>query len=163
MDREMDMGSGISQGHFVKQTYHKKGDEVYQTKAHGAIGDGNRIVERQQMYENKSQGLQKAAHERMLNDKGRKVIKENVKGNVRNFDNYKNMTSADGPDFDHKWNEMANRMNFKSGFGNALEYGDTQYRAPPQPRRNDIMEERARAEARGLSAIPGGVENYQIG
>ena len=99
MDR--DFGSSeIGQGHFIKQTYHKKGDEVYQTKAHGAIGGGNRLVERKQMYENKTQGLQKAAHERMLNNQGRKIIRENVKGNVRNFDNYKNMTSNDGPNFD---------------------------------------------------------------
>ena len=76
------------------------------------------------MYENKSQGLQKAAHERMLNDQGRKIIKENVKGNMRTFDNYKNMTSGDGPGFDQRWDEMAARMNFKSSFGNALECGD---------------------------------------
>ena len=91
MDR--DFRAEIGQGQFIKQTYHKKGDEVYQTKAHGAIGGGNRLVERQQMYENKSQGLQKAAHERMLNNQGRKIIREKVKGNVRNFDNYKGMTS----------------------------------------------------------------------
>ena len=60
----------------------------------------------------------------MINDQGRKIIKENVKGNVRNFDNFKNMTSQDGPDFDRRWDEMASRMNFKPGFGNQLEYGD---------------------------------------
>ena len=36
----------------MKQTYHKIGDDVYQTKAHGAIGGGNKIVDRQQLYEN---------------------------------------------------------------------------------------------------------------
>lgn len=30
--------------------------EVYQTKAHGAVGGGNRVVERQQMYENNETG-----------------------------------------------------------------------------------------------------------
>lgn len=29
------------------------------------------------MYENKGAGIQKAAHERMLNNQGRKVVKEN--------------------------------------------------------------------------------------
>jgi hypothetical protein len=77
------------------------------------------------MYENKAQGLQKAAHERMLNNQGRKIIKENVRGNVRNYDNYKNMTAADGSHFDQQWQDMASLMNFKSSFGNALEYGDT--------------------------------------
>ena len=110
------------------------------------------------MYENKSQGLQKAAHERMLNNQGRKIIKENVKGNIRNFDNYKNMSSGEGPGFDQKWDEMAARMNFKSSFGNALEYGDRQYQAPPRNHQ--------RAEARGLG-IPEGMtinnDGYALG
>ena len=71
-------GSGLQKGHFIKQTYHKKGDDVYQTRAHGAIGEGNKIVDRQQMYENQSKGVQKAAHERMLNGQGRKVVKERM-------------------------------------------------------------------------------------
>ena len=70
-------GGSLGQGQFIKETYHKKGDQVYQTKAHGTIGGGNRLVERQQMYENKGAGIQKAAHERMLNNQGRKVVKEN--------------------------------------------------------------------------------------
>ena len=53
-------------------------NEVYQTKAHGAIGGGNRIIERQQMYENGGTGLKKASHERMLNDKGRKIVRERI-------------------------------------------------------------------------------------
>ena len=72
-------------------------NEVYQTKAHGAVGGGNRIVERQQMYENQAAGMQKASHERMLNDKGRKVIKERV-GNTHfnSYDHFKQMHAADG-------------------------------------------------------------------
>jgi hypothetical protein len=50
--------------------------EVYQTKSHGAAGGGNRVVDRQQMYENSEYGVKKASHERMLNNRGRKVIKE---------------------------------------------------------------------------------------
>lgn len=52
--------------------------ERYQNKVAGAIGNGNRVVERQQMYDNTGTGLQKASHERMLNDKGRKVVKEKI-------------------------------------------------------------------------------------
>ena len=39
-------GGSIGKGQFIKETYHKKGDEVYQTKAHGTIGGGPRLVER---------------------------------------------------------------------------------------------------------------------
>ena len=45
-------GNGLSRGQFVKQTYHKRGDDVYQTKATGAFGGGNRVVDRHQMFEN---------------------------------------------------------------------------------------------------------------
>jgi hypothetical protein len=50
-----DMPSELGQGQFIKQTYKKQTtidkngrpvDEVYQTKAHGAIGNGNRVVDR---------------------------------------------------------------------------------------------------------------------
>lgn len=67
MNRGFDEGAPLAKGHFYKQTYHQKGNDVYQTKAHGAIGGGNKIVDRQQMFENKQKGISKAAHERMLN------------------------------------------------------------------------------------------------
>jgi hypothetical protein len=52
--------------------------ERYQNKVAGAIGGGNRVVERQQMYDHSGTGLQKASHERMLNDQGRKIVKERM-------------------------------------------------------------------------------------
>ena len=55
------------------------------------------------MYENKTAGLQKAAHERMLNNKGRKVVKENYQGNVRNQDHYRGMQASHGAEFDREW------------------------------------------------------------
>lgn len=41
---------------------------MYQTKATGAYGGGNRVVDRHQMFENKTAGVAKASHERMLNN-----------------------------------------------------------------------------------------------
>lgn len=52
------------------------------------------------MFEDKNAGVQKAAHERMLNDRGRKVIKERMGGNARAFDQYKNMNSNHNDQFD---------------------------------------------------------------
>jgi hypothetical protein len=52
--------------------------ETYQTKAHGVIGGGNRLVDRHQIYENTGTGMHRAAHERMINDQGRKFIKERI-------------------------------------------------------------------------------------
>jgi len=39
-------GNGLARGNFVKETYHKKGDHVYQTKARGAFDGGDRVVDR---------------------------------------------------------------------------------------------------------------------
>lgn len=70
--------------------------ETYQTRAHGAAGGGNRVVDRQQMYENTEYGVKKASHERMLNDRGRKIIKEQIgNSHFNSYDHFKNMTSAD--------------------------------------------------------------------
>jgi myeloid leukemia factor 1 len=68
--------------------------ETYQTNANGGFGGGNKVVERHQMYENTGTGLKKVGHERMLNDKGRKVVRENIGGHGgahNSYDHYKGM------------------------------------------------------------------------
>ena len=52
--------------------------ETYKTDAQGSYGGGNKITERHQLYENTANGYKKKAHERMINDKGRKQITEKV-------------------------------------------------------------------------------------
>jgi hypothetical protein len=47
--------------------------------------EGKKIQERQQAYQNTKSGVQKAAHERLLNDKGVKVVKGR---NVNTGDEY---------------------------------------------------------------------------
>jgi hypothetical protein len=69
--------------------------ETYATKAHGGIAPGGKkIVQREQMYENTGTGLQKMGHERMLDNYGRKVIRERIGGQggpTNSFDHYRNM------------------------------------------------------------------------
>lgn len=48
------------------------------------------------MYDNTGTGLQKASHERMLNDKGRKVVKEKMGNQMNSYDYYKNMRDDEG-------------------------------------------------------------------
>jgi hypothetical protein len=38
--------------------------------------DGKRIQETQQAYQNTKNGIQKASHERLLNDRGHKIVKQ---------------------------------------------------------------------------------------
>ena len=76
------------------------------------------------MYENKQAGVQKASHERMLNDRGRKVIKEKMgQNNFNSYDHFKGMHANDASNFDQDWSRMANEMGFRPMGGNALEYG----------------------------------------
>ncbi len=81
------------------------------------------------MYHNSAKGVEKSSHERMLNNQGRKVIRERVGNDQRNYDHYKGLTSEDAGHFDQKWNQMAGQMGFKSKVGNALEYGGNDYNA----------------------------------
>ena len=145
----------------MKQTYHKRGDDVYQTRAQGAFGGGNRVVDRHQMFENQAQGLQKASHERMLNDRGRKIIKERVgNGNQANFDHYKNMRSSDAQAFDEDWNRVANQLGFNPG-SNMLEYGGGRNPYPQQNRGQGARQQQrlggnaGLAESRGLGMPEG--------
>ena len=49
--------------------------------------------------------MNKASHERMLNDHGRKIIKEKIgNDNFNSYDHFKNMRSSDANDFDRNWN-----------------------------------------------------------
>ncbi|CDW73116.1 UNKNOWN [Stylonychia lemnae] len=122
----MNIGDG-GQSHFVKQTYvsstklDQNGrpiQEKYQNKVAGTMGNGNKVVERQQMYDNSGTGLTKASHERMLNDKGRKVVKEKLGDQMNTYEHYKNMRDDEGSQFDQQWNQMSNQLGFKSGSSN---------------------------------------------
>ena len=75
------------------------------------------------MYEHSGTGLKKASHERMLNDRGRKVIKEKAgTDHFNSYDHFKGMGAARADDFDRDWNDMAARMGFQPNTM-ALEYG----------------------------------------
>ena len=52
------------------------------------------------MYDNSGTGLQKASHERMLNDKGRKIVKERLGNQMNSYDHYKNMKDEEAEHFD---------------------------------------------------------------
>ena len=107
------MNGAGGQGHFVQQTYMsstkldangKPVSEKFQSKAQGAIGrDGNKMMEKQQMYDNQMTGQQKASHQKMLNGQGRKVVKEKLGGNnnaVNTYEHYQNMKESDAQQFD---------------------------------------------------------------
>ena len=74
-------GSKIIQKSYVsKVNYNQDGQPQKETSQSQSIKqidrEGKKIQEKQQAYLNTGTGVQKAAHERRLNDKGHKVIKE---------------------------------------------------------------------------------------
>lgn len=77
--------------------------EKYYDKNYGEHKGGNTISEKQQAYQN-NKGLKKLAEERMLNDKGRKVIKTKLpNGEVEENNHYYNIDPE--YDFDGEWNK----------------------------------------------------------
>eukprot|EP00831_Metopus_contortus_P034909 TRINITY_DN277_c0_g1_i1.p1 TRINITY_DN277_c0_g1~~TRINITY_DN277_c0_g1_i1.p1 ORF type:complete len:295 (-),score=27.00 TRINITY_DN277_c0_g1_i1:37-921(-) len=154
-----------AQGHYYKQTYVSKtipgGDgrpevERYTTSMARAIGGGNNVMERQQLYQNSATGLEKAGHERTLNGQGRKVVHERIRGSgeERFVDHYHNLEEGKGREFDSRWHSKANELGLKTNtVSRALPYGtDMNPSAPlkggyvPSVMDNDRMSKRFRPE-----------------
>ena len=81
MSRQNMPGSTVIQKSYVsKVNYNQNGQPQKETFKSQSIkqidSEGKKIQEKQQAYENTGTGIQKAAHERRLNEKGHKIIKE---------------------------------------------------------------------------------------
>jgi len=101
--------------------------ESYQSKARGVYGGGPKpeLVERKQMYKHTGTGYEKAAHERMYQGKGRKIVIENDRnsGSQNSYNYYKGMREIEGSDFDKSWENAAQQYGFRSDT-QALPYGN---------------------------------------
>ena len=65
------------------------------------------------------------AHERMINNQGRKVVHERLggaSGEERSQNLFRNMAESDAAGFDEEWNRMAKHMGFDSHMHNRLGY-----------------------------------------
>ena len=54
----------------------------------------------------------------MLNDKGRKIVKERVGQQMNSYDHYKNIKEEEGEEFDNRWGQMAQQLGLKSSAAN---------------------------------------------
>lgn len=72
---------------------------------------GNTISQKQQAYKN-NQGLNRIAEERMLNDRGRKVIKEKVGNNIEETNHYYNIDEEEVGQFDNDWRRVDGETKF---------------------------------------------------
>ena len=76
--------------------------ESYFENSAGNNKNGNTISQKQQGYRN-NDGIKRIAEERMLNDQGRKVIKEKRGNNVEETNHYYNLDEGEVDRFDNRW------------------------------------------------------------
>jgi hypothetical protein len=77
----------------------------------GEHRNGNTISQKQQAYRN-TNGVNQIAEERMLNDRGRKIVREKRGGNIEETNHYYNIDEEDAQMFDEEWRNNDRRMNF---------------------------------------------------
>jgi hypothetical protein len=129
-----DIEHGKAPGHVEKHTFVSKQTvdhhgnpvtEKYENSSYVKTdANGKKIGERQQYYQNSGNNYEKAAHERMLGNQGRKMVKERQDGHVNKYDYYRNMETHEGPNFDSKWRQAKEEMKFITPASHcALPYG----------------------------------------
>ena len=134
---EISQGSNMFQGFFsmqgtgpgtvISKSYCNKVDyrdgrphqECYQSQSINQIGkDGHKISEKQEAYKNSRTGIQKAAHQRILDGKGMKQIRQrNVNTGAQEEHNiFKGMAEDELNDFNHNYNDYRNKIGFQKNY-----------------------------------------------
>lgn len=79
------------------------------------------ISEKQQGYQNTA-GMRRVAEERMLNQQGRKLVKEKRGNQIEETNHYFNMDPDQVPQFDANWERVNRQNNFLEENGRYLGY-----------------------------------------
>jgi hypothetical protein len=117
---------GANKGTMISQAYVSKVDyssgqpvkESYQSRAIRQVGDdGHRISEKQEAYKN-SNGIQKAAHQRLLDDRGAKLIKQRNKntGEQEEHNIFRGMNEGDLENFNREYNDYRQKVGFEKNY-----------------------------------------------
>lgn len=119
--------------------------ECYQSQSINQIGqDGHKISEKQEAYKNSRTGVQKAAHQRILDDKGMKQIRQrNINTGTQEEHNiFKGMKEDELDNFNQNYNDYRNKIGFQKNYKylnamNPYKRGKSQnYLGNGNPRRN---------------------------
>ncbi len=89
----------------------KMKQESYFENNMGQHKGGNTISQKQQAYKD-SLGRNRIAEERMLNDRGRKVVKQKINGDIEETNHYYNIDDEEADQFDRDWNHHNQRAKF---------------------------------------------------
>ena len=120
-------GMGGGPGTMISKTYMSKMDysggqpreESYQSQSIKQIGeDGHNISERQEAYKNSMTGMQKAAHQRLFDDRGMKLIKErNVNTGEQSQHNIlKGLQENEVDTFNQQYNDYREKVHFQDNY-----------------------------------------------
>ncbi len=144
---------GIGPGTMISKSYCSKVDyrdgqphqECYQSQSINQIGqDGHKISEMQEAYKNSRTGVQKAAHQRILDNKGMKQIRQrNINtGDQEEHNIFKGMQEDELDNFNQNYNDYRNKIGFQKNYKylnalNPYKRGKSQnYLGNGNPRRN---------------------------
>ena len=118
---------GVGPGTVISKSYCSKVDyrdgqphqECYQSQSINQIGqDGHKISEKQEAYKNSRTGVQKAAHQRILDDRGMKQIRQrNINTGAQEEHNiFKGMKEDEMDNFNQNYNDYRNKIGFQNNY-----------------------------------------------
>ena len=118
---------GVGPSTVISKSYCSKVDyrdgqphqECYQSQSINQIGqDGHKISEKQEAYKNSRTGIQKAAHQRILDDKGMKQIRQrNINTGAQEEHNiFKGMQENELDNFNQHYNDYRNKIGFQKNY-----------------------------------------------
>ena len=115
-------GTFISKSYVQKVNYSQGGEpikEVYQSQSINQRGtDGHNISEKQEAYKNSKTGVEKAAHQRVLDGRGAKLIKQRNRftGEQEEHNIFKGMNENELDSFNQNYNDYRNKSNFQKNY-----------------------------------------------
>ena len=144
---------GVGPGTVISKSYCSRVDyrdgqphqECYQSQSINQIGqDGHKISEKQEAYKNSRTGIQKAAHQRVLDGKGMKQIRQrNINTGAQEEHNiFKGMQEDELDNFNQHYNDYRTKIGFQKNYKylnamNPYKRGKSQnYIGNGNPRRN---------------------------
>lgn len=118
---------GLGNGTMISKKYVSKIDysdgtpkkESYQSQSIRQFGeDGHNISERQEAYKNSATGIQQAALQRLLDDKGTKVIKERnvLTGSQDQHNIYQGISENDLNNFNKQYTDYRDKVHFQDNY-----------------------------------------------
>jgi hypothetical protein len=135
-------GTFISKSYVSKVNYDQNGQphkETYQTQSiRQTDKDGKKIQEKQQAYQNSKTGMQKAAHERLLNEKGHKIIKARNRNTGEDYEHayFKGMNDNELENFNNDYSDYRQKVKFQDNYKLLENFGSR--RVLPEANRNPL-------------------------